>query len=125
MIKINKLNLKNILEADTCPIRLVLDRIGEKWSMLILLLLRDHGVMRFNEIDKAIGDISQKMLAKTLKTLEADGFITRKVYPTVPPKVEYTLTELGLDLVPYIENISVWAFNNLETILNNRKEFEK
>ncbi len=81
--------------------------------------------MRFNEIDKAIGDISQKMLAKTLKTLEADGFITRKVYPTVPPKVEYTLTELGLDLVPYIENISVWAFNNLETILNNRKEFEK
>ncbi|GAQ15764.1 transcriptional regulator, HxlR family [Myroides odoratimimus] len=93
--------------------------------MLILLLLRDHGVMRFNEIDKAIGDISQKMLAKTLKTLEADGFITRKVYPTVPPKVEYTLTELGLDLVPYIENISVWAFNNLETILNNRKEFEK
>ncbi|WP_256597100.1 winged helix-turn-helix transcriptional regulator [Myroides odoratimimus] len=99
--------------------------MGEKWSMLILLLLRDHGVMRFNEIDKAIGDISQKMLAKTLKTLEADGFITRKVYPTVPPKVEYTLTELGLDLVPYIENISVWAFNNLETILNNRKEFEK
>ena len=93
--------------------------------MLILLLLRDQGVMRFNEIDKAIGDISQKMLAKTLKTLEADGFITRKVYPTVPPKVEYTLTELGLDLVPYIENISVWAFNNLETILNNRKEFEK
>ncbi|WP_286417046.1 winged helix-turn-helix transcriptional regulator [Myroides odoratimimus] len=82
-------------------------------------------VMRFNEIDKAIGDISQKMLAKTLKTLEADGFITRKVYPTVPPKVEYTLTELGLDLVPYSENISVWAFNNLETILNNRKEFEK
>ncbi|MGM7551642.1 winged helix-turn-helix transcriptional regulator [Myroides odoratimimus] len=99
--------------------------MGEKWSMLILLLLRDQGVMRFNEIDKAIGDISQKMLAKTLKTLEADGFITRKVYPTVPPKVEYTLTELGLDLVPYIENISVWAFNNLETILNNRKEFEK
>ncbi|WP_286407251.1 winged helix-turn-helix transcriptional regulator [Myroides odoratimimus] len=91
------------------------------------LTLRNLGVpvMRFNEIDKAIGDISQKMLAKTLKTLEADGFITRKVYPTVPPKVEYTLTELGLDLVSYIENISVWAFNNLETILNNRKEFEK
>jgi len=85
-------------------------------------VLKENPVMRFNEIDKTIGTISQKMLSKTLRSLEADGFIERKIYPTVPPKVEYKLTEMGTDLVPYLLNLAGWAQNNLSSILENRKK---
>lgn len=110
------------LKSSECPIRIILDRIGEKWSILILLILKDNEVMRFSEIDKMIGDISQKMLSQTLKSLEYDGLIQKKIYPIVPPKVEYRLTELGEDLYPYISNLSDWAHKNLNTILKNRQK---
>ncbi|WP_296148907.1 helix-turn-helix domain-containing protein [uncultured Flavobacterium sp.] len=122
----NKLEIKKnkYSDAENCPVRLVLDRIGEKWSILILQIIKENEVMRFSEIDRTIGDISQKMLSKTLRSLEIDGLIERKIYPVIPPKVEYRLTSLGEDLFPHIAGISNWALKNLATIIENRKNFE-
>lgn len=119
-IFLNK-NEGNILN---CPVRSVLDRIGDKWSILVLLILGDKKKLRFNELNKEIGpDISQKMLTVTLRSLEADGFLKRTVYPQVPPKVEYEITELGLSLVPHIVELSNWATKNLPTIQTARENY--
>ena len=114
---------KDILN-EVCPVRSVLDGIGGKWSILILDTLGKEGTMRFNEISKALGDISQKMLTSTLRLLEADGIVSRKMYPEIPPRVEYELTELGKDLLPNIRNLIDWGHKNFETIQKNRKAFE-
>ncbi|MDO4161302.1 MAG: helix-turn-helix domain-containing protein [Prevotellaceae bacterium] len=106
-----------------CPIRNVLSRVGDKWSMLILFTLRTNGVLRFNELKLNIPDISQKMLSGTLKVLEADGLITRKVYPEVPPRVEYSLTERANTLIPLIESLVQWSLNNLEDIITDRRKY--
>ncbi|WP_418510043.1 winged helix-turn-helix transcriptional regulator [Corallibacter sp.] len=116
-------NLKKI-EINNCPVRNVLDRFGDKWSILILLILNEEAVLRFNEIHKSIGDISQKMLSVTLKSLEADGFVSRKVYPQIPPKVEYRLTALGISLIPHIDSLTKWSLQNMETIMSNRKAYK-
>ena len=88
------MNRKEIIDMSNpdCPVRNVLARICDKWSVLVMLVLKDAEVMRFNEIQKSIPDISQKMLTVTLRTLEEDGFVKRKIYAEVPPKVEYSLT---------------------------------
>ena len=104
-----------------CPIRNVLDRIGDKWSMLVLLFLGGIDKMRFNELHKAVGDISQKMLTVTLKTLEADGLIKRTVFPEIPPRVEYNLTERGRSLIPHLKNLTQWAEDNMLGIEESRK----
>lgn len=91
-----------------CPIRDVLDRIGDRWSLLILATL-SGGTMRFTVLKRAVGDISQRMLAQTLRILEQDGLITRKVYPSIPPKVEYTLTALGESLLERLMPLFHWA----------------
>lgn len=109
---------------DVCPVRSVLDGIGGKWSILILDTLGEKGTLRFNEISKALGDISQKMLTSTLRLLEADGIISRKMYAEIPPRVEYELTELGHDLLPSIRSLINWGHKNIETIQRNRKVFE-
>ena len=111
------------LDTVNCPVRQVLDRIGDKWSTLIILILGDSGVMRFNEIGGAIGDISQKMLTATLRNLEADGLVSRKMYQEIPPRVEYELTELGRSLVPLIRQLQVWADEHFNTIKRNRKRY--
>jgi DNA-binding HxlR family transcriptional regulator len=113
----------NFADIENCPVRLVVDRIGEKWSMLILLLLKQNEVMRYSELHRNIRDISQKMLSQTLKSLEADGLICRKVYPVVPPKVEYRLTQMGEELHPLIHDLTTWANKNLKNILENRKKY--
>jgi DNA-binding HxlR family transcriptional regulator len=105
-----------------CPVRNVLSRIGNKWSMLIFFTLNGNGTMRFNELQRKIPDISQKMLTTTLRTLEADGLIYRKVYPEVPPKVEYSLTERGKSLIPIINNLLLWAKKNMNGIIEERKQ---
>lgn len=110
-------------EADQCPVRNVLDRIGNKWSMLILMVLGEGEVMRFNELHKYISTISQKMLTVTLKTLESDGLIQRTIYPQVPPKVEYRLTERGRSLLPYLHGLAKWANQNMTDIKESRKQF--
>jgi len=102
-------------------IRIVLERIGEKWSMIVLLLLDEHGTVRFHEFDNMIDGISQKVLSNTLKTLETDGLIHRKAYPVVPPKVEYTLTDLGRGLATPVKALVDWACAHSGDIVASRK----
>ena len=106
-----------------CPIRNVLSRVGDKWSMLILFTLENPPTIRFKELQRNIPDISQKMLTATLKALEADGLISREVFPEVPPRVEYALTEKGKSLLPLIDNLLTWASNNMEDIIASRERF--
>ncbi|MCF1191546.1 helix-turn-helix transcriptional regulator [Mangrovimonas sp. AS39] len=115
----------NFSESSNCPVRNILDRIGDKWSLLILMVLEQQEVLRFNEIHQAIGDISQKMLSVSLKNLEADGLVNRKVYPQIPPKVEYRLTDLGKSLIPYVDALSDWSKQHMATILKNRETYQK
>ncbi|RFM31928.1 winged helix-turn-helix transcriptional regulator [Chitinophaga silvisoli] len=114
-----------IFKPAFCPIRHVLDRFGDKWSILVVELLSHKGRMRFSEIATSIGDISQKMLTVTLRSLEADGLISREFFPEIPPRVEYELTELGKSLIPPINNLLHWGQQHLETILDNRKRYEE
>ena len=95
--------MKNFHPTGNCPVRDVLSRLGDKWSMLVLITLSANGTMRFSDIHKTIADVSQRMLTVTLRTLESDGLIERKVYAEVPPRVEYCLTERGLSLIPHIQ----------------------
>lgn len=106
-----------------CPVRTVLDRFGDKWSILVILILGSHEKMRFNELNREIGDISQKMLTVTLRTLEADGLVKRTIYPEVPPRVEYEITSIGKSLLPHIDGLSKWAVDNLATIKTSREKF--
>lgn len=108
-----------------CPIRNILARISDKWSLLVLYTLNQEPTMRFNALQKSIPDISQKMLTVTLKTLEEDGFVSRKVYAEVPPKVEYSLTNRALSLLPCINTLITWAKENMEDIIQDRKKSKK
>ncbi|WP_108425528.1 winged helix-turn-helix transcriptional regulator [Flagellimonas amoyensis] len=112
--------LKNYADEEHCPVRNVLDRFGDKWSMLVLMLLNDMEVLRFNEIHKYIGTISQKMLAVTLKKLEVDGLVERKAYPEIPPRVEYSLTRRTRTLMPILQELAQWANKNMADIQNSR-----
>lgn len=116
--------LKKYGNADKCPVRNVIDRLGDKWSVLVLMLLEETQVLRFNEIFSYIQTISQKMLSVTLKSLEADGLVQRTVYPQIPPKVEYELTERGRSLLPHLHQLASWANNNLDEIRKSREMFE-
>lgn len=104
-----------------CPIRNVVARFGNKWALLVVLVLSENGNVRFNALSRMIPDISPRVLSGTLKTLEADGLVRRTVHPEVPPKVEYSLTETGLSLVPIIVQLTEWAQNNMKTIMANRE----
>ena len=126
MLIINNLEMKkniNYSEVEVCPVRNILDRFGDKWSMLILLILNDEDELRFNQLHKTIGTISQKMLSVTLKNLEADGLVKRKVFPEVPPRVEYKLSERAKTLMPHIEGLVGWAKQNFAEISASRKEY--
>ncbi len=116
----SKKSLEKCTNHDDCPVRNVLARFGDKWSLLIIKLLGRGGVMRFNELHKAIDDISQKMLTVTLRTLEADGLVSRTVFPEVPPRVEYAITPLGESLIPHIEGLAKWAHENMGEIMRRR-----
>lgn len=115
-------NLDKFSDSQHCPVRLVLDRFGDKWSILIICLLGEAGTLRFNEISKLIGDISQKMLTLTLRSLEADSLVSRKIYAEVPPRVEYELTDLGKSLLPHIEGLFRWANAHMTEVLKKRAE---
>lgn len=106
-----------------CPIRNVLSRVGDKWSMLVLFTLESNNNQRFKELQRNIPDISQKMLATTLKMLEADGLILRVAFPEIPPRVEYSLTKKGESLLPLINNLILWASDNMEDIIESRRNF--
>ena len=101
----------------------VLSRVGDKWSVLVVELLSD-GPMRFNELRRAIGNISQKMLTSTLRGLERDGIVTRTVFATVPPRVDYELTALGRELREPVMALAGWARENIERINTARARFD-
>ncbi|MBI5425010.1 MAG: helix-turn-helix transcriptional regulator [Opitutae bacterium] len=107
---------------ERCPVRDVLDCIGDRWSLLTLSAL-EGGTLRFTELKRAIGDISQRMLAQTLRTLERDGYVTREVFPTIPPRVEYTLTELGESLLARVKPLVRWATENHARVRKARKAY--
>ena len=107
-----------------CPARLIVDHLADKWAVLIVRRLAD-GTLRFAELRRAIDGISQKMLTSTLRDLERDGLVTRKLYASVPPKVEYTLTPLGGSLVNKVEELCRWAEANVGQVLKAREAFDK
>ena len=101
-----------------CPIRNIVDRFGDKWSLLVLYNLHTGGRLRFSEIHRRMTDISQKMLTSTLRRLEQDGLLSRTVYPEVPPRVEYSLTPVGQSLRPILEAMYAWG----KAYMENRGE---
>ncbi len=106
-----------------CPIRNILSHISDKWSLVVIYTLsKEERPMRFNALQRENPDISQKVLTSTLRTLENDGLVKRKVYAEVPPRVEYSLTERAQSLLPYINNLIAWAKDNMEEILKDRKK---
>lgn len=119
------MNMTEVRDAlfPRCPIRNVLSRVGDKWSMLVLFTLENNENIRFKELQRNIPDISQKMLTLTLRTLEGDGLVARKAYSEVPPRVEYALTEKGKSLLPLINNLIDWASNNMEDIISARTRY--
>jgi len=109
--------------GDCRPINDVVSLIGDKWTVLVISLLGD-GSMRFSELKNAIGAISQKMLTTTLRSLERDGYVTRTVFPTIPPRVDYELTPLGRDLLVPVKGLRDWALANRLRVEEARTKFD-
>ena len=109
-------------ERPVCGIRDILDRIGDTWSVLVVIQLRLYEKRRFGQLLRSVDGISQRMLTVTLRSLEADGLVHREVYPEVPPRVEYRLTDSGGDLMPYLNNLVEWALKNTPAILERRAQ---
>lgn len=106
-----------------CPARLVLNRIADKWTVLVVSSL-DSGTKRFSALQREIDGVSQKMLTQTLRGLERDGLVTRTIYPSVPPKVEYSLTPLGRTLVGLLDAIRVWSETHIEEVLKAQTMYD-
>lgn len=106
------------LRYPTCPIRNILSRMSDKWSLLILSTLNQNGIMRYKDLNNAIPDISQKMLSSSLKRLEEYHLINRKMYGEIPPRVEYSLTDTGKELIPAMQMMIQWALEHFEVIMN-------
>lgn len=114
--------IERYVDASLCPVRDVLDKLGDKWSVLILSTLADRPY-RFGELKREIGDISQRMLTQTLRDLQADGMIERQVFPTTPPSVEYSLSPLGRSFLSPLAVLVQWAETNHDAIRQARREF--
>ena len=107
-----------------CPSRRLLDRIGDRWTVLIVGAL-DHGTRRFTEIAGEVEGISQKMLTQTLRSLERDGFVTRTAYPVVPPHVEYELTALGRSLQEPLRTLERWAVEHMDSVAVQQDAYDR
>ncbi|AWZ02305.1 HTH-type transcriptional activator HxlR [Rhodobiaceae bacterium] len=114
-------------DAQQCPdckrINEVLSRVGDRWSVLVIISLAQYGTLRFNELKRNLG-ISQRMLSRTLRELERDGLVNRTQYSTIPPKVEYTLTPLGESFREPVAQLGNWALENLATIDTAREAYD-
>ena len=106
-----------------CPSRQVLDRIGDRWTVLVLLLL-SRGAMRYGELQRELSGISQKMLTQTLRAIERDGFATRTAYPEIPPRVVYGLTDLGHGLVEVLAPLNAWALEHIDDVGAARDDYD-
>ncbi|MGR3679481.1 MAG: winged helix-turn-helix transcriptional regulator [Paracoccaceae bacterium] len=116
-----------MLDDDRCPdchrINEVLSRVGDRWSVLVVISLAQYGTLRFNELKRNLG-ISQRMLSLTLKELERDGLVNRTYHPTIPPKVEYKLTEMGRSFREPVSALGYWALDNLDKIDRARQAYD-
>jgi DNA-binding HxlR family transcriptional regulator len=110
--------------AVACPTRQVIGRVGDKWTLLVLYAL-STGTKRFSQLRSEVEGISQKMLTQTLRTLERDGLVHRRAYPTIPPKVEYRLTPLGESLEQAISVIRRWAYAHIDDISASRESYDR
>ncbi len=108
---------KGDLFASPCPSRLVLKHVCSQWGLLILISLQGKKIMRFAELRKKLGEVSEKMLAQSLQALASDGFLLRKAYPVVPPHVEYSLTEMGEEIADRVARLTDWIECNLSRVL--------
>lgn len=111
-------------DASCAVVRDVLTRVGDKWTVLAVVML-GSGPKRFNELKRAISGISQRMLTLTLRTLERDGLVSRTVFPTVPPRVDYALTPLGMTLLRTLKEVADWASHNAEEITRARAAYDQ
>ena len=115
----------HLSETEPCrKVSQILSRIGDKWSVLVVMSLGE-GQKRFNELRRELGSISQKMLSSTLRGLERDGFVLRTVQPTVPPRVDYALTDLGRELLCPVGALGAWAMANIDRIEAARRRFDE
>ena len=119
-----KVTVDSYIRPDDCPFRNVLDKVGDKWSFLIFAVLED-GPKRFNEVERLIGDISHRVLARKLRELEREGYVSRTVRATSPPHVEYALTDLGRSLLEPIKHFLDWAQNTFSQVKKARSEFDQ
>lgn len=119
----NRTTIEDAVFPD-CPIRNIISKLCDKWSLLVIYTLNKAATptIRFKELQREIPDISQKMLTVTLRTLEDDGYVTRTVYPEVPPRVEYALTPRTYSLLPHINALIEWAIENKDAIMKDRKK---
>jgi DNA-binding HxlR family transcriptional regulator len=106
-----------------CPTRVILDRIGDKWTVLAVLLLR-NGPLRFTELRTGIGSVAPKVLTQTLRRLERDGLVTREIFAEVPPRVVYSLTPMGESLIKPITAVSDWAEEHLPAITTSQQQYD-
>jgi DNA-binding HxlR family transcriptional regulator len=106
-------------------VREIIERVADKWTMLVLEVLEEHGVVRFTRLGELVGGVSQKMLTKTVRQMERDGLVTRTVHPVIPPRVEYQLTELGHSLGEAFCGVWVWVDQHREEIARAREAFER
>ncbi len=107
-----------------CPIRNILARLCDKWTLLVIYILDRSGKdsMRFTELKQKMPDISQRMLSMTLRTLEEDGYVTRTIFSEIPPRVEYALTERAKSLKPILDSLLQWSVDNMDDIMSDRKK---
>lgn len=120
----NKKEIQSATFPD-CPVRNVISRITDKWSLLVLYTLEHQEVMRFNDLWRQIPDISQKMLTTTLRHLEDDGIVSREVFVEVPPRVEYRLAERGKSLMPLLDSLLTWGIEHFSDIITDRKNHSR
>lgn len=129
VIKIRKTKKKLASPAVTDPkveamVREIIERVADKWTMLVLEVLEEHGVVRFTRLGELVGGVSQKMLTKTVRQMERDGLVTRTVHPVIPPRVEYELTELGRSLGKAFCGVWVWVERHRGEIERSRASFQ-
>lgn len=106
-------------------VREIIERVADKWTMLVLEVLEEHGTVRFTRLGELVGGISQKMLTKTVRQMESDGLVIRTIHPVIPPRVEYALTPLGRSLSAAFCGVWIWAEQNYDQIKSARELFQK
>lgn len=126
VVKVMKRSIVQDEKFPTCPVRNVLARLCDKWTLLVIYILDRSGKdsMRFMELKQLMPDVSQRMLTMTLRTMEEDGYVTRTIFPEIPPRVEYTLTARTKSLMPILGSLLEWAIDNMDDVMRDRKKMK-